>query len=229
MSQTDSFIEEVTEEVRRDRLFRLMRRYGWIAVLAVLLLVGGAALNEWRKSQAEARAQATGDAILAAMQADEPQARVDALASVETHTPGAQAVVDMLRAAELVADGQAEAAAGALDSIATDGELPEIYRDMAGFKSALLAETLGDEERRLRLEGLVSSGSPLRLQAEEQLALMDIAAGAREDAIERLQRIMDDSMVTSGLRRRASRLMLALGAEDAAAADTAVPGTGGGN
>lgn len=43
MSDTDSFIEEVTEEVRRDRLFGLMRRYGWIAVLAVLLLVGGTA------------------------------------------------------------------------------------------------------------------------------------------------------------------------------------------
>ncbi len=221
MSETDSFIEEVTEEVRRDRLFRLFRRYAWIAVLAVLLLVGGAALNEWRKTQAEARAQATGDAILAAMRADAPQARIDALEGVNTHTPGAQAVVDMLRAAELANDGQAQAAAEALDTVATNGELPDIYRDMAGFKAALLTDALPVEERRLRFEGLVSSGSPLRLQALEQVALMDIEAGAREDGLERLQRIMDDSEVTPGLRRRASRLMLALGAE--------MPGTRGGN
>jgi len=54
------------------------------------------------------------------------------------------------------------------------------------------------------------------LQAQEQLALMDIEAGARDAAIERLQKIMDDSEVTPGLQRRASRLMLALGADSRA-------------
>ena len=75
MSNTDSFIEEVTEEVRRDRLYALMRRYGWIAVLAILLLVGGAAWNEWRKAQAQARAAAFGDAILAALAASDTDGR----------------------------------------------------------------------------------------------------------------------------------------------------------
>ena len=53
MSESESFINEVTEEVRRDRLFRLARRYGWIAVVAVLVIVGAAAVNEWRKAQAD--------------------------------------------------------------------------------------------------------------------------------------------------------------------------------
>ena len=43
MSDTDSFIDEVNEEVRRDRFYFMLKRYGWIAVLAVILLVGGAA------------------------------------------------------------------------------------------------------------------------------------------------------------------------------------------
>jgi hypothetical protein len=34
MSDTDSFIDEVTEEVRRDRMFFMLKRYGWIAVPA---------------------------------------------------------------------------------------------------------------------------------------------------------------------------------------------------
>ena len=38
-NQNDSFIDEVTEDLRRDRLFLAMRRYGWIAVLAILVLV----------------------------------------------------------------------------------------------------------------------------------------------------------------------------------------------
>ena len=38
MSDTDSFIDEVNEEVRRDRFYFMLKRYGWIAVLAVILL-----------------------------------------------------------------------------------------------------------------------------------------------------------------------------------------------
>ena len=57
MSNPESFIEEVNEEVRRDRLYGLLRRYGWIAVLAILLIVGGAAYSEYRKAQARAQAE----------------------------------------------------------------------------------------------------------------------------------------------------------------------------
>ena len=46
---TDSFIDEVTDEVRRDRLYLLMRRYGWIGVLVIVVIVGGAA---WREKRA---------------------------------------------------------------------------------------------------------------------------------------------------------------------------------
>ena len=46
MSNSDSFIDEVTEEVRKDRLFQLFRRYGWIAGVVIVLIVGGAAWNE---------------------------------------------------------------------------------------------------------------------------------------------------------------------------------------
>ena len=39
MSNTDSFIEEVTEEVRRDKLYGYLKRYGWIAGLIIVLVV----------------------------------------------------------------------------------------------------------------------------------------------------------------------------------------------
>ena len=92
MSDTDSFIEEVTEEVRRDRLFALLRRYGWIAGLAVLAIVGGAAWNEWQSAQATKQAQALGDGVIAALEAPEASTRADALASVDAATPGGQAI-----------------------------------------------------------------------------------------------------------------------------------------
>ncbi len=49
LSDSDSFIEEVSEEVRRDRLFGLFRKYAWIPILLIIIIVGGAAFNEYRK------------------------------------------------------------------------------------------------------------------------------------------------------------------------------------
>ena len=82
MSNTDSFIEEVTEEVRRDRLFGLFRKYGWIGGVVVLGIVGGAAWNEWSKARNEARAQAFGDAIIDALDTGTPEERTAAFAAI---------------------------------------------------------------------------------------------------------------------------------------------------
>ena len=56
-------------------------------------------------------------------------------------------------------------------------------------------------------------GAPLRLLAEEQLALLDIEAGDTEAALTRLNALLSDSELTAGLRRRASQLIVALGGE----------------
>ena len=81
MSNPESFIDEVTEEVRRDRLFAMFRKYGWIGALLVVAIVGGAAWNEWQKSQAEARAEGFGDAMLEALDqgGEERRAALDAI------------------------------------------------------------------------------------------------------------------------------------------------------
>lgn len=216
MSDTDSFIEEVSEEVRRDRLYGYMRRYGWIAVVAVLALVGGAAWNEWSKAQARAKAQTAGDAILAALQADEPAERVKALEAVRDQdiTQGAKAVVALMQAAEQGVEEDVSGAQDALESIATDGSLPEIYRQIASFKAASTNKGgLSVDDRRVRLEALSAPGNALRLLAVEQLALLEIETGNADTALELLQSIVVDAEVTAGLRQRATQLIIALGGE----------------
>ncbi|KPP85550.1 MAG: hypothetical protein HLUCCO07_00490 [Rhodobacteraceae bacterium HLUCCO07] len=214
MSQSDSFIEEVTEEVRRDRLFALMRRYGWIAILAIVLLVGGAAWNEWRKANAERAAQETGDAMIAALQADDPAERARALSALEPESAGARAVATLLEAGEQVEAGEQEAAVAALEEMSERSELPLVYRQLALFKLlGLQADSLSAEERREGYESLIGPGSELRILAEEQLALIDVETGATDDAIERLQEIAQNEEATAGLRRRASQLIVALGGE----------------
>jgi hypothetical protein len=212
VSQSESFIEEVTEEVRRDRLFGLMRRYGWIAVMVVVLIVGGAAWNEWRKARDAAQAQRLGDAMIAALEANDDAARVAALEAIDVPSAGARTVRDFTTVSALIDAGDFAAAQDRLDAIAADGQTDPVYRQLAGFKSLLLkAGDMALDERRLGFEGLAQTSPMLRVAAEEQLALIEIESGDTDAAIARLERLRADAEATAGLRQRASQLIVALG------------------
>lgn len=228
MSQTDSFIDEVSDEVRRDRLFATLRRYGWIGVLAVVLIVGTAAWREYVRSTERAAAEALGDAILTAFAADDAAVRREALAGLSADKATGRAVLGLLQAAELSRLAQHDAALAVYDALAADGDLPEGWRQIAGFKAVLAgtaAGTLPPEDRAARLTGLAQGGGMMRLLAEEQLALLDVARGDAAAALERLGRIAADAETSQGLRARTSRLIVALGGTVPAAADMAVAPT----
>ena len=218
MSNQDSFIDEVTEEVRRDKLYALYRKYGWIAALAIVLLVGGAAWNEWRKAAAEAEAQAAGDALIAALSGETPEARAEALAALEVpEAAGRRAIVLMMQAGAEAEAGNTAAAREAYDRVAGDAELPARVRDVATLKSVILgAEDVAPEDRISRLSPIAVPGSPYRLLALEQIALAELESGDAEKALETLQRIAADAAVTQDLRRRVTQLIVALGGELAA-------------
>ena len=213
MSDTDSFIEEVSEEVRRDRLFGYIRRYGWIAVGVILLLVGGAAYNEYSKAQTRYAAQARGDAILDALAADDSPARATALAKLDADGRTAP-VIAMLHAAEAQVAEDPAAAAAALKAIADDSSHAQLYRDLAGLKLAIL--TAGDTppaERIAALQSLTQPGAPFRVLAEEQTALAEIEAGNTDAALTRLRALLEDNDASQGLRLRAQQLIVSLGGD----------------
>ena len=211
MANEDSFINEVSEEVRRERLFGYIRRYGWIAVLAILLLVGGAAFNEWRKAQARAEAEARGDAILAALEAPSAEARASTLSAIGG-TDETAAVIAMLAAGQ-AAEGEGTAAAlDRLRAIAEDPEIDPIYRDLAALKAVLIeAPDLDPATQIERLQPLTLPGAPYSVLALEATALAHVAAGDTEAALSILTDLMSDSAASQGLRRRASQLIVALG------------------
>ena len=214
MSNTDSFIEEVTDEVRRDKLYAALRKYGWIGILAVAAIVGGAAYSEYNKAQARAQAEATGDSMLAALQLDESAERAAALALVEVNNPSVSAIVSLMTAAEQSSAGETVLANETLQSVANAQDLPLIYRQIASFKAlGLSAAELPVEERRAGYEALSQTGNPLRLLVTEQLGLIDIEAGDTAAALVVFQGIIDDSEATADLQQRSVQLMVALGAE----------------
>lgn len=213
MANEDSFINEVSEEVRRDKLYALMRKYGWIAIAAVVLVVGGATYLEWQRAKDRSAAQAKGDALVAALAEDTAEARAQALRDVPVNdTPGGRAVLALLQAAGSVEADDTDAALGALDTLANDAEAPPLYRDLAILKSVIIgAGQLSPDERISKLTALQQPGNPYRLLALEQRAFAEVEQGNSSAAIETLTGILADAEVTEDLRRRASQLIVALG------------------
>ena len=214
MSNNDSFIDEVSDEVRRDRLYGMVRRYGWIAVVLIALIVGGAAYNEWQKAQTRTEAEALGDAMLNALKLNDSAARAEAFSKIEAGQPSARAVLNFLTATEEYAVGDAAEGAARLQEVANNNDVPLIYRQIASFK--LLGQgagTMSVEDRRAGYEALTQPGVPLRLLATEQLAMIDIETGDTDGAIARLKTILDDSEVTPDLQQRALQVIVALGGE----------------
>lgn len=216
MSNPDSFIEEVTEEVRRDRLFALFRKYGWIGAVVVLGIVGGAAYTEWQKVQAENRAQAFGDAVLDALDLGAPEDRSEALAAVATD--GDQTgILQLLLASDPDADRAGTLAA--LDALAADASQPQSYRDLATLRRVIVAGAeMPVADRRAALDPIAAPGRPFRTLALEQLAYLLVEEGNTDAAIAALTALTVDQEAPAGLRARAGQVVVALGGEIAPAA-----------
>ena len=212
MSDTDSFIDEVSEEIRREKLFKTFRKYGWIGIALVVIVVGGTGYREYSRAAEKSASEAFGSDVLAALQQNDPSARVAQLDTITAPNAAAGAMIAMLQAAELSSDREGAAAAAKLEAAALNSDLDNMYRDILNFKRLTTPESgLENNERRMGFEQLATPGNPLRLLAEEHLALLDLAAGDTEAAVNRLFMILEDSELTQGLRQRAGQLMVALG------------------
>ena len=216
MSNNESFIDEVTEEVRRDKLYASLKKYGWIGIAAVILLVGGASVNEFMKARERAAAEATGDAILSAVTRDITAGKLAALDEI-----GAEgdltAVIGLLAAGEQ--PGDFAGAAERLAAVAADGETPQLYRDLAVLKHAMLPDQMSPEARIEALSALTAPGAPFRVLAEEQIAFAEVELGETAAAVTRLEALLDDNEASGALRQRAQQLIVALGGGETADED----------
>lgn len=208
---TDSFIDEVTEDLRRDRLFGLFRRYGWIALALVLALVAGVSFREYSQARDRAEAEAWGDAVLMARASGDPAAilKVDPEGS-----DGRRALAGLLAASGWIEAGGSDAAAQALEGVVSGQAADSVLHDLAELKLVMLnGPAMDPSERDAVLTRLSRAGAPFELLALEQKAVALIEAGRRDDAVTLIRQIQQKDGLSEALRRRLSEMMIALGVE----------------
>ena len=212
MSDTDSFLQEVSEELRRDKLYRNIRKYGWVAILLVILIVGGATYREYQKSKAAKAAQFFGTSIINALNEKSVNDRISKLQKINAPGDNAKVVIAMLLSAELNGSENLTAEKSDLSSFTDGSSIDAHYRELLDFKILLgSAKTISLEERLAAFEALSEPGNSFRLLAEEQIALIELEQDIIDRAVEKISQILLDAELTAGLRNRATQMLIALG------------------
>ena len=212
---TDLF-REIDEDLRRDNLLKLWKRFGpHLIVGAVLIVVIASGILGCRENQKRER-EAEGARYVAAAdlvrngKTDEAQA---AFAGIATSTTSGRAVLARLEAAGLKAKaGDAAGALSAYDAIAADSSIDRSFRDLATILSAINGLKAGDAKAIVdRLKPLTDAGSPWHGSALELTALAQLKGGDKEAARSTYQKLADDLSAPQSLRARAAEMVAALG------------------
>jgi hypothetical protein len=232
MSNDDTLIREVDEELRRDRLRNFWRHGGpWVILAAVLIVVGVAGYegwNWWTKTQA---AKSSDQFYAAAALADGTDfaSAQKALNDVIAQGSGAYPVLAQFREAALLAkNGKTDDAVAAYDSLSTSLSNTHL-RALALILGANLLVDKGDVGAvQQRVGGSITPADPLRNAARETLGLTQYKAGKLDDAMKSFSDIMADPNSSQDLRNRIQLYILQLLAEGAKAiappsADVTVP------
>jgi hypothetical protein len=212
--------DEVSEDLRAERMRKLLARYGGLlAGLALAIVLGVAGLQGWRWWQDRQAAQAA-TAYLAAAQGAaaegaDPRAAAERFAAVAADAPSGYRTLARLRAAALRAEaGEREAALALWDGIARDGAVEPLFRDLATLLWGLHALDGGGVDPaqvEARLAPVAAAGNPWRASAEEVRALAAIRRGETEAARRMLAALAADANAPAGVRDRAGRILAVLG------------------
>jgi hypothetical protein len=205
MSDTDGFIAEVTEDVRRDRLFHLFRRFGWIPAVLILVLVGGTAYNEWTKSKVALLAQVRGDALLNALDIADDSARNEVLNKIASKDG------DHVIAKFIAAGADIESSVDFLKEVIENTDQPDFIRDLARLKLTLIPGAETDEKRLKTLNDLSSPGGVYRNVATEILVAYELELGNVDTALDLLQAHIQDAGASRMQVQRMAELIVALG------------------
>jgi hypothetical protein len=213
--QTDTFVREVQEEMRRERLAHLWDRYGVFAIVLAALLVLGVIGYKYAEYSSQKSREAAGQQFEAATQlaaagkAQEAQQAFEALAK---SAPAGYRALSGLRAAGALAEENKRAeAVAAYDAVAKDGNTDVLLRDFAALQAALLRVDEADwTEMQNRLKDLINDGNAWRASAREVLGLAAMKAGKQDEARKAFEQILCDSSATPATAQRAQVMLTIL-------------------
>ena len=203
--------DEIDEDLKRDQMQLLWARYGKIVMAAVAAIVLLVALRQgyasWQTSQAEASASAyqqalKSDDVVTALEAQRGQL-----------TNGYAMLAQFQIAAEQAARDDFAAAESSYLALASDASLDPMYQQAATLLSVMVAPQDTDVSAlEARLSDLETAAGPWQAMALETGAGLALRNGNKDAAVAKYKRLAEMADVPAGMRQRAERMLVMLGA-----------------
>jgi hypothetical protein len=217
----DTFLKEVDENLRRDRMQDFFKTYGkWVALGVVLFLAAVGGWIYWQEQrQREASEQSEQlHSLLTDLAAGRNQTvpqRVDQLES--SHSDVVRASAMLTDAAVALEQNNRSAAIAKYRELAGDKDIAEPFRDVATVRlTALEFDTIKPEEVVTRLQPMAKAGHPWFGSAGEMTALALMKQNKNAEAGRLFAAIAADSQVPSSIRSRAVQVAGTLGVDASA-------------
>jgi hypothetical protein len=215
---TDTFVREVDENLRRDRLRDFARAYGiWVIAGVVLFLAAAGGWLYWQQHELDTSAKQVDQ--LAATFKDigagniaGPAKQLDTLSSSRSEAVRASAL--FTRAAIAIEQNDMKTATAKFRQIASDDSLPKPYRDLALIRqTALEFDRLPPDQVIARLQPLTKPGDPWFGSAGEMTAMALIKQGKKAEAGRLFLTIAKDTSAPDAIRARAVQIAGTLGVD----------------
>jgi hypothetical protein len=227
----ETFLREVDEELRKDRLNQFVARWGWALVASFVLLLAAIGGYLWWQNRQQAEAAKQGETLLEALDSMESGARSAAATKIATlgqsDVTGYRAAALFARAnSELAANNRA-AALATLRDIAGNQDFAEPYRQAALVRqTAIEFDTLPPQQVIQRLQPLARPGQAYFGSAGEMVAVAHLKMRRPDLAGPLFAAIGRDVNVPPSIRTRTIQMAGSLGfnaIEEPAAPAAAAP------
>ena len=219
----ESFLREVDENLRRDRLRDFGKKYGvWLGVAVALFLVASGGFIYWQNYKLQQTEKQTeqlaeifkniggNNTASAAQQLDELSQRGS--------SKGIRATAMFTRAALALQQNDTKLATAKYRDIAGNSSLPQPYRDAALIRqTALEFDALQPQEVVSRLSPLAKPGNPWFGTAGEMTGMAMIKQGQKSEAAQLFAAIAKDTSVPDQIRQRAVQIAGTLGVDASSA------------
>jgi hypothetical protein len=205
---------EIDEELRRDNLLKLWRRYGrYLIVVVVLLLLIAGGIAAWRNHQQSARqAQSVRyEAALSLLREGKDADAAKVFASV-SEEGGGYGQLAAFEAADLASkSGDYKAAVADYDKIAASSDFEPELRDAATLLSVMNGFADSQPQAVIdRLKPFTETGNPWRASSLELTAAAQLKAGDKAAALDIYKKLADDLAAPEGVRARAAEMAAVL-------------------
>tara|TARA_B100001121_G_scaffold183230_1_gene159894 strand:- start:1481 stop:2119 length:639 start_codon:yes stop_codon:yes gene_type:complete len=201
MVESESFIKEVSEEVKRDILFKTLKKFKWTIIVLITLLVGAVCGYEYYKFDKNVKAQEIGEFFVSAIENLKNNGQT---VTEEVNNKFISVLIKLHEAKYFEEKGDIKSATAAYNHIINKYGDHKFFNHYSKFQLYLMnpAKSMGDTKKIELLDELSAPDGPLKLLALEQKLYVFVKINDLENIKLQMKLILSDQSIPPEQVRR---------------------------